>query len=154
MPRSTTSKPAPFHHHRHEVLADVVDVALDGADHHLADARRAGFGQQRLQDRHAALHRVGGQQHLGHEEDAVAEIVADDGHAAHERLGQDVVGRPAAVQQDVHALFDLFLQTVVEVVEHLGDQIVVVELREDDVVFFPGHGRLLWRGAAAPFSVT
>jgi hypothetical protein len=119
-----------------------VDVALDGADHHLADARRAGFGQERLQDRHAALHRVGGHQHLGDEEDAVAEIVADDGHAAHERLGEDVVGRPAAVQQDVHALFDLFLQTVVEVVEHLGDQIVVVELREDDVVFFLGHGRV------------
>jgi hypothetical protein len=63
-----------------------VDVALDGADHHLADARRAGFGQQRLEDGHAALHRVGGQQHLGHEQDAVAEIVADDGHAADQRL--------------------------------------------------------------------
>jgi hypothetical protein len=25
-----------FHHHADEVLADVVDVALDGADHHLA----------------------------------------------------------------------------------------------------------------------
>jgi hypothetical protein len=30
-----------------------------------------------------------------------------------------MVGLPAALQQDVHALFDLFLETVVEVVEHL-----------------------------------
>jgi hypothetical protein len=38
---------------------------------------------------HARLHRVRGQKHLGHEEDAVAEVVAHDLHAADERLGQD-----------------------------------------------------------------
>ena len=67
-----------LHHHRDQVLADVVDVALDRADHHLADRRRPGLGEQRAQDRHAALHRVGGEQHLGHEQDAVAKVDADD----------------------------------------------------------------------------
>ena len=93
-----------FQHHRDQVLADVVDVALDRADHHLADLGRAGLGQQRAQDRHAALHRVGGQQHLGHEQDAVAEIDADDAHALDQGLGQHVVGLPAALEQDVDAL--------------------------------------------------
>ena len=71
-------EPGTLHHHADQVLADVVDVALDGADHHLADLRRPGLDQQRAQDRHAGLHRVGGQQHLRHEQDAVAEIDADD----------------------------------------------------------------------------
>src|SRR3546814_10915605 len=67
-----------FHHHRDEVLADVVDVALHGADHHGAELRRPGLRQQRAQDVHAALHGVGGQQHLGHEEDAVAEVRSEE----------------------------------------------------------------------------
>ena len=72
----------------------------------LPTGRRAGLGEQRPQDRHAALHGVGGQQHLGHEQDAVAEVDADDRHAADQRLGQHVVGRPAALEQDVHAFLD------------------------------------------------
>ena len=112
-----------------------MDVALDRADHHLADARCAGFGQQRLEDEHAALHRVGGQQHLGYEQDAIAEVGTDDGHAAHKCLGQDVVGFPIAFQQNVHGLFDLFFQTVIKVVEHLLDQFLVVQFRQDDFVF-------------------
>jgi hypothetical protein len=71
---------------RDEVLADVVDVALDGADHHLAHFRRAGGGQQRAQDRHARLHRVGRHQHFRHEQNAVAEIDADDAHALDQRF--------------------------------------------------------------------
>ena len=59
MPRSMTSNPGAFHHHPDEVLADVVDIALDRADDQLALLRRAGGGKQRPQDRHARLHRIG-----------------------------------------------------------------------------------------------
>ena len=41
------------------------------------------------------LHRVGGEQHLGHEQDAVAEVDADDAHALDERLVEHVVRRPS-----------------------------------------------------------
>ncbi len=130
-------EPGAFHHHRDEVLADVVDVALDGADHHLADLRRAGFGKQRPEDEHAGLHGVGGEQHFRHEQDAVAEIDADDPHALDQRLGQHVVGRPFPAEQDVHALLDLLLHPVIEVVLHLLDEFLVIERVKVEFVF--GH---------------
>ena len=115
-----------------------MDVAFDGADHHLAHPRRAGFDQERLQDEHAALHRVGGQEHFGDEQDAIAEIGTDDGHAGHQRLGQRVIGCPAASDQDVDAFLDLFLQPVIEIVVHLQDQLVIGKFGKDDLVV--GHG--------------
>ena len=89
-----------------------------------------------------ALHGVGRQQHLGHEEDSVAEVDADDPHALDQRIGEDAVGRPTAVEEDRRALDDLVGQAVVEVVVHLLDELVVVEGREIDVVALIGH-RLL-----------
>ena len=83
-------EPGAFEHHRDEVLADVVDVALDRADDDLADRLRAGLGEQRPQDRHAGLHRVRGEQHLGDEQDPVAEVDADDPHALDERVVEDL----------------------------------------------------------------
>jgi hypothetical protein len=127
-----------FHHHADEVLADVVDVALDGADHHLALLGRAGGGEQRTQDEHAGLHGIGRQQHFRHEQDAVAEVDADDAHAFDERLGQHVIGRPAALEQDVGAFLDLFLEAVVEVVVHLLHEFFVVQGFEIDIIV--GHG--------------
>src|SRR3989338_720367 len=132
-----------FHHHADKVLADVVDVAFDGADHHLAHTRSARGDQQRLQDEHATLHCVGGQQHFWNEQDAVAEVGAHDGHARHKRLGQHVIGRPAARDQNIHALFDLFLQTVVKIVMHLKNKFVVRKLGQDDFVFV-GHISATW----------
>jgi hypothetical protein len=96
MPRSITSNPRAFHHHRDQVLADVVDVALHRADHHLADRLDAGFREQRAQDLHPALHRVGGEQHFRYEQDAVAEVDADDAHAFDQRVVQHPLGPPAA----------------------------------------------------------
>ena len=72
-----------------------MDVALDRADHHLAHGRRTGLGEKRAEDFHPTLHGIGGQQHLGHEQDAVPEIDTDDGHAADQRLGQDIIRCPA-----------------------------------------------------------
>ena len=93
--------------------------------------------KQRTQDEHARLHGVGGEQHLRHEQDAVAEILADDAHALDQRLGQHVVGRPAALEQDLDALLDLLLQAVIEVVVHLRDEVVVGERCKIDIVV--GH---------------
>mmetsp|Transcript_5755 Transcript_5755/g.10013 ORF Transcript_5755/g.10013 Transcript_5755/m.10013 type:complete len:234 (+) Transcript_5755:258-959(+) len=130
-----------FHHHRDKVLADIMNVAFHRANHHLADTRRAGFDQQRLEDRHAALHRVGGHQDLGHEKDTVAEVITNDGHAPHQCLGQDTVGLPLALEQDIHTFLNLFLEAVVEVVEHLRDEVLVVQFRQDNVVFLIRHGK-------------
>ena len=117
-------------HHADQVLADVVDVALDGADHDLADRLDAGIGEERPQDRHPALHRIRGEQHLRHEQDAVAEIDADDPHALDEGVVQHALGRPPALEEDVRRLLDLVLEAVVHVVVHLLGQLGVVERLE------------------------
>ena len=122
-------EPGALQHHRHQVLPDVVDVALHGADHDLAHALGTGLRQQRSQDLHAGLHRVRGEQHLRHEQDPVAEVDPDDPHAFHERLVQDTICGPAATEEDVRALDDLGCQAVVEVVVHLLRQLVVRQRR-------------------------
>ena len=133
MPRSNDLEAGALEHHPDEVLADVVDVALDRADDDLADRLGAGLGEERPQDRHAGLHRVGGEEDLGHEQDAVAEVDADDLHAGDERVVEDPRGRPAAPEQDVRALDDLGGHAVVEVVVHLLGELVVGERREVDL---------------------
>ena len=60
-----------------EVLADVVDVALDRAHQELADRLDPALDQQRAQPLHRAGHRPAGDQHLGHEEVAALEPRAD-----------------------------------------------------------------------------
>ena len=117
-----------------------MDVTLDGADHHLADLGRARLGQERTQHMHAGLHRIGGHQHFRHEQDAVAEIDADDAHALDQRLVQHFLGRPAALEQDTRPLLDLRAHTVIEVVVHLLDQLGVVERRQVEIVTI-GHAR-------------
>ena len=99
---------------------------------------RAGLGQQRPQDGHAGLHRVGGEEDLGHEQDPVAEVDADDPHALDERLVEHAVRAPAAAEQDVRALDDLVGQAVVEVVVHLLDELVVGQAREVELLVV-GH---------------
>ena len=92
----------PGHHHPHvddveaialkhdpdDILADVVDVALDGRHDDLALALRAGFFRrldegQEMRDR--LLHDAGGFHDLGQEHLARAEQVAHDVHAVHQR---------------------------------------------------------------------
>ena len=114
-----------------------MDVALDGADDHLADGRRPGLGQERAEDRHPALHhRVGGEEHLGDEQDAVPEVDPDDAHAFDERIVQNALGHPSALQQDVRAFLDLFLQAVIEIVVHLPDELVVGQRPEIELFLF------------------
>ena len=107
---------------------------------------RAGLGEQRPQDLHPGLHRVRGQQHLRHEQDAVAEVDAHDPHALDQRLVQHAVGGPAARQQDVRALRDLVGEPVVEVVVHLRDQLLVGQRRK--IEFVVAHRALPFRSAS------
>ncbi len=116
-----------------------MDVALDGGDHDLADRRGAGFGQEGPEDLHAGLHGVGGQEHLGHEEDAGAEVVADHPHRLDEGLVEGPLGRPATTQEELGALGDLVAEPVVEIVVHLGDEVLVTQRVQIDVVVV-GHG--------------
>src|SRR4051812_32051997 len=120
-------------HHPDQVLADVVDVALDGPDDDLADRLGTRLGEERAEDGHAGLHRVGGKEDLGDEQDAVAEVDADDLHPRDESVVEDLGGSPAAAQQDVGALDDLGGHAVVEVVVDLLGELIVGERREIDL---------------------
>ena len=96
-----------------------MNVALDGADDHRADLGRPGLDQQRPQDLHPGLHRLGRHQHFRYEQHAVAKIRPDDIHPADEGFRQDVVRRQAAFQQDADAGRDLGRQPVIQIVLHL-----------------------------------
>ena len=139
MPEVDDLEAGALEHHPDEVLADVVDVALDGPDHDLADGLRAGLGEQRAEDLHAGLHRVRGEEDLGHEQDPVAEVDADDLHAGDERVVEDLRRGEAAPEQDVRPLDDLVLHPVVEVVVHLLDELVVRERCEVDLLVVVRH---------------
>ena len=78
----------PLEHDVDEVLADVVDVALDRAHQELADRLDAGLGEQRAQHLHGAGHRATGDQHLGHEEVAALEPRPDLLERGDERVEQ------------------------------------------------------------------
>src|SRR5437868_7972992 len=56
--------------------------------------------QQRTQDLHTTLHGVRGEQDLGHEQDAVAEVDTDDPHAFDQRVIQHLLGVPATLEED------------------------------------------------------
>ena len=70
---------------------------------------------------------IGGEQNFRNEENAIAEVDADDAHAFDQRLGQDPVGRPAAAEEDMDGRLDLFLEAVIEVVMNLLHQLLVIE---------------------------
>ena len=120
-------EPGAFHHHRHQVLADVVDVALNRPDDNSPDRLGAGLRQQGPQHCHTGLHGVGRHQHLGDEQDAVPEVDAHDAHPLDQRVVEHVGSGPAPLQEDARSLVDLFVETVVEVIVHLLDELVIGE---------------------------
>ena len=79
-----------------DVLADVVDVALDRGHEHLAGGLMHAAGLLRLQEGleigHRLLHDPGGLDHLGQEHLARAEEIADLIHAIHEGALDDLEG--------------------------------------------------------------
>ena len=85
--------------HADEVLADVVQVALDGADHDRAHAGLLAGGHVRAQQVEAGLHDAGGEQHLGDEALALAHALADHLHAGEQALVEDLPGAGAGGEQ-------------------------------------------------------
>src|SRR5207247_3117802 len=75
-------------HHGHQILADVVQVALRGTDHDDAVVVTAagGGGDERLEQVEPRIHRARGEQHLRHVVLVAAEFLADDVHARNEAL--------------------------------------------------------------------
>ena len=128
-----------------DVLADVVDVALDGRDDDLALGLRlaAALDEQQLlgldvgqQVGDGLLHHARRLHHLRQEHLALAEQVADDVHAGHQRAFDDVQ-RPSALGLDL-------LPRVLGVLDdELGDAV-------DERVREPLVDRLRLLGRAAP----
>ena len=85
-------------HHDNQVLADVVQVAGNGAHGHLADLGGVVAGQVRLQNLNALLHGLGGDQHFGNEDFVLLELVAHDAHGVDHALVQNVDRSVALVQ--------------------------------------------------------
>ena len=88
--------------------ADVVNIALDGQHQDLAGGFDTCVAQNRLQDRHGALHRFGGDHHFGHK------VFADLEETTHflKRRNQSIEEN----LQRVHPQVDAFLR------EFFGDR--------------------------------
>lgn len=81
-------KAAPFEHRGHEDLADVVQVALDGADHDASGTLHAPLEEVRRDQPEGGLHGSGGDQQFGHEVLVALKPLADLVHRRNHRLGQ------------------------------------------------------------------
>ena len=98
----------PFAHHAHQVLADVMQVALDRAQQDGADQFDAAGDQLRAQHVQPGGHGVGGHEHLGDEHIAGLEADAHLGHAHHQAVVQQFFGGHAFAQ----APFGQFLRRI------------------------------------------
>ena len=114
--------------HGDDVLADVVHVALDGGDHDLAFAAHGFAGGLLLafffldvgdQMGDGLLHHARALDHLGQEHLALAEQVADDVHAVHQRALDHMQGAAAPGQDFAVGLFGVDLDEVGDAV-HQG----------------------------------
>ncbi len=94
-----------FHHHGHQVLADVMQVALNGADEEYLGSLRLALGQQGLEYAQASVHRPGGNKYLGNVDLVLLEALGDDGHAGDEPLLDNL----ARSNTFGHCLFRQFL---------------------------------------------
>ena len=78
-------------HDAGDVLADVVDVALDRGDQETGFARTGGFlAHIGLEDFDGVAHHLGGLDDLGEEHLACGEALPDPGHAVHQRPFDDI----------------------------------------------------------------
>ena len=99
-----------------EVLADVVDVALDGAEHDPALAAGVGLLHVRLEVGHRRLHRLGRLQHERQLHLAGAEQLADHLHPVEQHVVDDRQRRPPAGQ----GLVEVGLEAVAVAVDDAG----------------------------------
>ena len=117
-----------------EVLADVVDVALDRAHEEGADGLGAGLSKERAQHVECAAHGLTSDEHLRHEEVAALETGADLFKRRDERVEQDLRRRESICEALVGELENA------GGVAHHG---LVVQALEDLVV---GHAAPAFRG--------
>jgi hypothetical protein len=80
---------AALQHRRHQVLPDVVQIALDRPNHHAPYGLGARGRQQRPDDLHGRLHGARREQHLGHEVLFALEAPAHFVHGRHQASGHD-----------------------------------------------------------------
>ncbi len=90
MPRLTTGIAVVGEDDLDQVFADVVDVALDGGQEHLAAGGGVGLLHELLEMVDGGLHGLGRLQHFGDDQLVVVEEAADLGHAGHQRAVDDV----------------------------------------------------------------
>ena len=82
----------------HQILANVMHVALDSREHDLAPSRPLLVFHVVLEEGHRRLHDLGALQHFGHDELVLVEKPPHLGHAHHERPVDDVHGlRPTRI---------------------------------------------------------
>ena len=123
-------KTGALHHHAHQILANIVDVALDRSDYHFSNRLYPSFCEQRPQDFHAALHGIGSQQDLWNKQNSVTKINPNNAHALDQSVIQHPVCRPAATKKNMGGLNHLVAQAVVEIIMNLLGQLFVVERAE------------------------
>ncbi len=111
-------------------LADFVDVALDRADDHLADLRRAGLGQQRPQDEHAAFIALAASSTSGTNRMPSRKSIPTIRHALDQRLCQRFIGSSSRASAGCGPPPRSLLEAVIEVVMHLLNEVVVVQAVE------------------------
>src|SRR5450759_2774114 len=113
-------EPCALEHDHAEVLADVVDVALHGADDVAADRLGAGLRDERAQDDQGALHGAGGDQHLGDEEVALLKAPPDLFEGRDQGFEEDVHRVHAELQAFLGQSLHLGGVSVERVLEQLG----------------------------------
>lgn len=105
-PRSMTRQALPLEHHFDEVLADVVPVALDGAEHDGAAHLAAAFREQGLEQLKSRVHRARGDHDLGDIDLVRLELLPDDPHACKQAAVQDFPGGKALRDRAGNRFFD------------------------------------------------
>ena len=88
-----------FPHHGHEILANIMQVALDRADDSGKGGFDAGFDEQGLEDRHTFFHGPSGYQHFRNKNLIVFKFLTDGYHPGHQALFDDIEGLHTSSEQ-------------------------------------------------------
>ena len=104
-------------HDVHQVLADVVHVALDGSQNDLALQAALALLHVRFKISHRRLHHLGAEQHFGDDQFVVVEKSSHLGHAVHQRAVDDVHGGML-----LEGLFEVGKQAVLAPLNHVGHE--------------------------------
>ena len=117
----------PLEHHFDEVLADVVPVALDGAEHDGAAHLAAAFREQGLEQLKSRVHRARGDHDLGDIDLVRLEFLPDAPHARKQAAVQDFPGGKALRDRAGNRFLDggraPLLQEPADFIQKLGQPI-------------------------------